>query len=343
MKNLSACIDKLFSQGTVKNIAVRVGKGDTVLFDTFRSEDSHIDEYTLFDMASVSKIIATTCLTLIAFDKGLLSENTKVSEFFETPKDKQMMTVRHLLVHTMGFGHKPLNTGGNTYDNIAKYILSIPLDIPIGNDVLYSCPGFILLGKILEKVFGKRLDSLLTEYVTIPLGMESTQYCPKLCDNAINANPTPDKKCIVNDYNCQFLGGVAGNAGVFSNMHDMTLFAKMMLSKGAPIISDSTFEKAILNYTGNLAESRGLGFLYVDERYAQTGGLFENGSFGHCGHTGQSVFVNAKNGLYVIVLSDATKTVIEKYGKSKYDEVKSMRKAVHSAIKTDLQGEIWYQ
>jgi CubicO group peptidase (beta-lactamase class C family) len=83
-------------------------------------------------------------------------------------------------------------------------------------------------------------------------------------------------------------------------------------------------------------EARGLGYLYVGDRYSQTGGLFPTGSIGHCGHTGQSIFVDPKSGLYVIVLSDATVSTIRKYGKENYNEVMQMRHDIHAAIKADL-------
>ena len=141
----------------------------------------------------------------------------------------------------------------------------------------------------------------------------------------------------MNDFNCQHLGGVAGNAGVFSNINDITSYVTMLIKKGCPIISKNTFEKAIQDHTAKMAESRGLGYLYVDERYPQTGNLFPVGSIGHCGHTGQSVFVDLKSGLYVIILSDATISIEKKYGRSKYEEVMQMRADIHNAIRKDFE------
>lgn len=340
MIHLESCIDKLITEKTVENIAVKVGKKDDVLYEIYRSKQSVVDKNTLFDMASVTKILATTSLCLIAFDKGLLSLDDKVSAFFKCDKEKENLTISHLLTHTIGIGHKPLNKVGNTYENIAEYILQIPCDIPVGCNVLYSCPGFILLGKILEKIFGKPLDVLFDELVCKPLGMNSTCFCPKDKSNIVNSNLESEKLGIVNDYNCQHLGGVAGNAGVFSNIEDMTVFARCLLQKGYPLISKKTFEKAIKNYTPSMSESRGLGYLYVDERYSQTGKFFPVGSIGHCGHTGQSVFVDPQSGLYVIILSDATVSTVKKYGKEKYDEVMQMRADIHNAICADLTKNI---
>ena len=327
---LENTLNELLESKTISHIAVRVGMWDKILYDAFRGD---VDENTLFDMASVTKIIATTTLALIAVDRGLLSVEDTVDKFFATSKE---MTVKNLLTHTIGIGHKGLNKDGNTYENIAQKILEIPSDIPIGTDVQYSCPGFILLGKILEKIFGKPLNESFDEMVAQPLGLSKTCFLPEGGQRIVNANLDAEKCGIVNDYNCRFLGGVAGNAGLFSTLSDLDRYVKLLLNRGDPLIREETFALATRNYTSEMSESRGLGFLYVDDRYKQTGDLFADGAIGHCGHTGQSVFVDYRSGLYVIILSDATVSNVKKYGRSRYGDVKNMREALHHAIRQDL-------
>ena len=337
MKHLSQCLDGLIATRTAEHIIVRVGIGDRILCDRTRSTcDLVLTERTLFDMASVTKILCTTMLALIAIDRGLLSPTHRVARYIPVPPDRYDLTVQHLLTHTCGIGHKDLCQDGIDRKNVALYIPQIPLDIPIGSDVRYSCPGFIMLGRILEQIFELPLERAFAEYVTEPLEMHATGFLPDGSRPIVNANQAPLSVGAVNDNNCRHLGGVAGNAGVFSNLADMTRFAKMLLAKGAPLISATTFDTAVQNHTAGMSESRGLGFLYVDERYAQTADLFPTGSIGHCGHTGQSLFLHPGSGLYVIILSDATLCSQKKNGKTVYSEVMQMRHDVHEAIKKDL-------
>ncbi len=329
MKPLNDCLDRLLDEGMVSNIAVRAGRFDTVLADAYRFSDKRIDENTRFDMASVTKVMATTPLAFMALEQGALTLDTPVSAFFRDPRG---LTIRHLLTHTIGIGHKPLNLAGNAYDNIADYILSIPADIPAGTDVLYSCPGFILLGKILEQIYSRRLDDLFMEHIAAPLKLTRSRFLPGNDGNTVNSNISDAEIGLVNDYNCRFLGGVAGNAGLFSCIADAEKYVRALLHGGSPILKRETLDRTFRNYTPGMSESRALGFVYVDEKYAQTGRLFPAGSIGHCGHTGQSIFFNPKSGLYVLILSDATRAAVVKYGGERYDRVMAMRAQIHNAL-----------
>ncbi len=338
LKNTEQLIEKLFTEGLLSNVAIRIGAGDKVFGEIYRSKDGNVTENTLFDMASVTKILSVTVISLIALDNGRIGLHDKVGEYFDVPDHNRDLEIFHCLTHTMGVGHRNLTAQDNNYDNIAEKILQLKGN-PIGVDVEYSCPAFILLGKVLEKVYGKRLDVLFKEMVAEPLGMTRSGFLPdaKYPDGIVNSDVDPLLSATVNDYNCKYLGGVAGNAGVFSCIKDLTKFVRMLLSDGQPLLSKETLDLASQNYTEGMSEARGLGFLYVDERYKQTGELFPIGSIGHCGHTGQSVFLNRESGLYVILLTDATVSTVKKYSHEAYGKVISMREQIHNAIKKDLE------
>ena len=108
----------------------------------------------------------------------------------------------------------------------------------------------------------------------------------------------------------------------------------MLLDGGYPIISSETMKLARQNYTSICSADRALGFLYVTERYPQTGKLFKTGSYGHCGHTGQCLFVDPDSGFFSIVLSDMTRTLSNEYGR-----VMAARARIHNAIKEDIDNE----
>ena len=341
MGALDRCVNRLITDKVLRNAAIRVGRHNDILIDSYFSHtDTSLCDKTLFDMASVTKIVATTSLALVAVSKGLISFSDCVEKYYSVPDTKKGLTLQHLLTHTMGIGHKNLCVEGVNYDNVAEYILSIPNDVAYGTEVIYSCPGFILLGKILEKVFGERLDVLLAKYVTDPLGMTDTCFLPS-CEKRFAPCNFRGEAYRVNDYNCDYLGGVAGNAGVFSNINDMTRFAKMLLSYGSPIIDKDVFTQAVKNHTPQLGTSRALGFVYTDKKYEQTGKLFPKGSIGHCGHTGQSLFVHPQSGLYAIILTDATATLARSDAEHKYDysRVCRMRELIHDAVAEDIKEE----
>lgn len=343
-ENLEKYIDSLLAEKTAENIIVRVGRGDEILCDVKRAaEDRVLSDKTLFDMASVTKIVVVTSLALIAIDKGLLSVSDPVSKFFPVPDDKKEMTVKHLMTHTVSISHNSLRKCEykGKYEGVEHCILSVPLSKPLGSSIRYSCFGFILLGRILETIYGERLDVAFKKRVAEPLGMTMTSYLPDRTLDIVNARMLDENVGIVHDPNCRRLGGVAGNAGLFSNLGDMTLFAKMLIAHGSPLFSKETFLLAAKNYTANMETTdtyghRGLGYIHVNEHFGQAAGLFPDGSVGHCGHTGQSVFVDPESGLYVIVLSDATRSVEKKLGKHSYEPIVQMRRELHSAIKADL-------
>ena len=202
--------------------------------------------------------------------------------------------------------------------------------------MLYSCPGFILLGKILEKVDGKRLDTAFLEQVAAPLQRKESGFLPAERERIVNSNRSEDEISLINDYDCRFLGGVAGNAGLFYSLCDVRTYVTMLQNRGDNLFGAELFARAVQNWTPGMSASRGLGFQYVDDGSPQTGNLFREGNVGHCGHTGQSVFVDERSGLYAILLTDATICTVRKYGTERYAEVMRMRGEIHRAVKEDL-------
>ncbi|MBQ3095192.1 MAG: beta-lactamase family protein [Clostridia bacterium] len=336
MTELQTVLESHFRRGALRNIALRVGRHDEVLFEHIESRTEPLTADSLFDMASTTKIIVTASLILLAFDRGLLSPDTPITDFFAAPAPYDKLTVRHFLCHTTGIGRRVLSLPQVNYLNVADHIFSLPPEVEPGSDMRYSCPGYILLGKIAEEIFGDRLDRIFRALVAAPLGMDSTLFRPDGSRHTVNACVTETERGLVNDYNCRHFGGIAGNAGVFSTLNDMTRYAAMLAAHGEPLIGRRVFDEAIRLHTAGMSTPWGLGFRYVDESFAQTGELFPTGSFGHCGHTGQSVFAAPGSGLWAVLLTDAT-LCSYRHGHEFYPDTQRLRAEVHTALKHDLK------
>ena len=136
MENTNACIRKYMEEDHLCNIAIRIGGEHCRTWDIFESKEKQLSTTTMFDMASVTKVMATTMLSLMAIDEKKLSLEDSVGKFFPASEEKQKITIKHLLTHTMGIGYKSLLLDGCNYENVQDYILAIPSDVPIGSETL---------------------------------------------------------------------------------------------------------------------------------------------------------------------------------------------------------------
>ena len=282
-----------------------VGRRDRVMA---RAAAGGADLQTRFDMASVTKILAPTMLALLAIERGSLTLYDKVSRFFDAPADKADITILELMTHTAGFEpHFFLSDETDDPNEAARAILRLPLAAERDGTPRYSCMGFILLGKILEKIYGVMLDEAARTHVFEPLGMLRTGYKPSGGNIApTEVDPvTGIALCgVVHDENARFLRGVSANAGVFSDIGDMILFASMLAQESNGFLSPATLRKAIRNYTPGHDVHRGLGFHLAGTPENFMGDLFPDSSFGHTGFTGPSIAVDPETGLYAILLTN---------------------------------------
>lgn len=301
---------------------------------------------TLFDIASCGKILHTAPLILQAADENKLSLDSTLADFFDNvPEDKKPVTIKHLLTHTSGIIRIPLpkEICAQGIDATAEYIMANPLAYPIGSNYIYSCNGMILLGYILEKLYGTTLDVLFEERLKKPLGM--TRSCFQIAVDEPNAAVCYTRRDVgalrFDDANVLSMGRVGGSGGSFFSLNDIYKYAKAVMSKSEVLFSSSFHDLSEINYTPDYSEGRGLGYLVVDEAYPQTGELFPIGSFGHCGHTGQSMFFNRELDLYVVILSNATRfsAMKQNFVHDDYETVMAMRAEIHNEIKRDLIAE----
>lgn len=345
-QNTKALIHDAVERQIIPCAAYAIGQGNDVYMREsvgFRSlfpAREEVRENTLFDMASLSKVLSTTMVALRFLEEGRMLLTDPLSRFFSreelegAPEGRADATVFRLMTHSSGITpHIALwnlipreVVGTPDFDSaVAGTILRSAPFCKVGEQVHYSCMGYILLQKILERISGKPLDLLAKEYVFDPLGMTSTGYLPfgsnlnkPDCNAAATEFSSIHQYYIrghVHDENAHFLGGVSGNAGVFSNLSDMITFAQMLSLRGempssvggGQYLSRRMFELAIQDYTLGLNESRGLGLQLRPPLPALSaaGDLFAYGSYGHTGFTGTSLYVDAKTGVWAVLLTNA--------------------------------------
>lgn len=268
-----------------------------------------VDRSTRYDMASLTKILAPTMLALRAIEDGDLTLYDTLGSFFpDVPEDKRDITIKQLMTHTAGF--EPafwLSEETDSPEHVLSALFAHPLAYRPGEDVQYSCMGYITLGKLLETLYGRPLDVLALERVFGPLGMSHTDYCPKggnIAATEIDSATGIAWQGIVHDENARFQRGVSANAGVFSCIDDMIAFASMLARNGENYLAPATLAAAIRCHAENSEVRRGLGFHLAGTPCNFMGDLFPACSFGHTGFTGTSLAVDPTTGFYLILLSN---------------------------------------
>lgn len=304
-------IQQGLEQGAYPCAALAVGIGQTLYL---KKTYGPCTENTLFDMASVSKILGPTMIAFRFLEEGLLRLYDCVGDYFpDAPADKQEITILQLMTHTSGIAaHFFLSDYTADPANAAKVILDHPLAHAPGSDPLYSCMGYILLGKILEKIGGAPLDQLARKFVFDPLGMCHTGYHPTGDIAPTEIDPATGKllQGVVHDENARFLKGISANAGVFSNLNDMICFTKMLISDGracneTTYLSPAMLRAALINRTPESAdEFRGLGFNLAGSPKNFLGDLMSPRAYGHTGFTGTSFALDPETGLWVVLLTN---------------------------------------
>ena len=305
-----AQVDRLIrqglEQGAYPSAALAIGIGSSIYL---KKTYGNCRETTLFDMASLSKILGPTMIAFRFLEDGLLRLYDTVEFFFpEAPVDKKNITNLQLMTHTSGIAdHFFLSDYTDDPADAVRVILERPLAQAPDSDPVYSCMGYILLGKILEKIGGLPLDQLAQKYVFEPLDMTHTGYHPTGDCAPTEQDPQTGKllQGVVHDENARFLKGISANAGVFSDLNDMITFAKMLSLNGNGYLSPAMLETALRNRTPNSkGEYRGLGFNLAGSPKNFLGDLMSPLAYGHTGFTGTSLALDPSTGLWMVLLTN---------------------------------------
>ena len=319
---------------------------------------------TLFDLASLTKVVATTPAVLRLLEEGAFVLDTPVQHLIPQFPGTGV-TLRHLLTHTSGLpAWRPLYLDNRGWQAYTKAICATePVRSP-GTDVEYSDLGFMLLGAIVQGVTGLTLPEFCTEAIFTPLQMTSTGWLPAVPRHRIAATETGNQieygMCKeraagfarwrrdtlwgeVNDGNAWYgLDGISSHAGLFGTAPDLARFAAAWLNGGQPVIGPQTAALATRSYTAGMADNRGLGWqkppaASFPATRASCGDMFSPAAFGHTGFTGTSLWIDPAKDLFVLLLTNRLHPV-------PCDRFYAVRPAFHNAVAASLvdhSGGAW--
>lgn len=278
------------------------------------SSPAVVPERTLYDLASLTKVVGVATAAMILYDEGRLDLHAPVAKYIPdfTGGNKDKVTVQMLLTHHSGLpAGRDLRRLSHSPREARKVVLSSPLICQPGRCFLYSDVGADIMGWVVEAIAGQSLDAFLDERVFTPLGMNDTYF--RVPDSVrVRVAPTevsPPRgyplKGEVHDENAWALGGVAGHAGLFSSAADLSIFAQMMLNKGiyngVRVVSDTAVERFTRRTTG----TRALGWDTPDEEGMGSAGMYlSKNAYGHTGFTGTSIWIDPDRELFAILLTN---------------------------------------
>ena len=271
---------------------------------------------TIFDLASLTKVVATTTCVMRLEQLGQIKLNDPVAKYIPdfAQNGKEDVTVRMLLTHYSGLpADLDLKQPWNGLDEGYARANASKLVNPPGSTFLYSDVGFIVLGELVQKVSGMPLDQYAQTYVFGPLGMTQTRFnppptwVPRIAPTQRDEHTGQTLRGTVHDPTARQMGGVAGDAGLFSTAEDVAKFAQALLNGGAPVLNPLIVEKMTTpQQPANYPNVRGLGW-DIDSPYSSNRGeLLPVGSFGHTGFTGTSLWIDPTTNTYIVLLTNAT-------------------------------------
>jgi uncharacterized protein YbbC (DUF1343 family) len=317
---VDAVIQQAISEGQIPGAVLIVGHDGQVVYRKaygFRALEPQREGMTLdtvFDLASLTKVIATTTAVMRLVEQGKVRLNDPVAKYLPefAQNGKEDITVRQLLTHYSGLAPdldlKTVWEGKQTAYRMA--FAETPQDAP-GSKFSYSDINFIVLGALVEQVTGESLDEYAVQHIFVPLKMMRTRFVPPTAWRAKIAPTQYDENGhmllgVVHDPTARRMGGVAGHAGLFSTGDDLAKFAQALLNGGDGILSALSVEKMTRpEQPPSAPVLRGFGWDIDSPFSSNRGDLLPVGSFGHTGWTGTSIWIDPTTRTYIILLTNA--------------------------------------
>jgi CubicO group peptidase (beta-lactamase class C family) len=303
---------------------------------------------TCYDIASITKVAATTASAMLLYQRGLLDLETPLAELLPgftadraAGDAARRVTLRHLLAHNSGLpGYVEFFRTAATPEALLKACLELPLEAEPGARFVYSDPGFILLGKAIEALTGEALATFYQREIFQPLALSSTVFSPPA--EARNLIPPTEEDTAfrhqriqgeVQDENAWLLGGVAGHAGLFSNVPDLLRFSREILRAAAGAGAARLFQAATVELfaqrQGPSGSSRALGW-DTPSANSSSGHHFSVHSIGHLGFSGCSLWIDLEAAIAVALLTNRT------WPDRQNQLIRQVRPAFHDAVREAL-------
>jgi CubicO group peptidase (beta-lactamase class C family) len=304
---------------------------------------------TIFDVASLTKVILTTTAAMLLHERGQLNLEATIERYLPefvglAPSHQQgrrrSATVHMLLAHSSGLpAYERLFEYSDCREDLVRAAMTTPLKADPGTRAEYSDIGFILLGEIVARQSGMRLEEFSASEILRPLKLESTTFNPRP-ELRSQIPPAQDDKTFrkriiqgeVDDENASVMGGIAGHAGLFSQAADVARFAECMLVGGSPILQPATVALFTRREASPTGTSRALGWDTPSLPDSSSGRHFSQRAFGHLGFTGCSLWIDQERQLSVTLLSNRT------WPDRSSQLIRQVRRQVHDAIMEAVEG-----
>ncbi|MHC4691499.1 MAG: serine hydrolase domain-containing protein [Planctomycetota bacterium] len=322
LSGIDRVVEEEIEKGNIPGAVVLIGQRDQVLYiKAFGREvnepfEEVMNKDTIFDLASLTKPVATAASILILADQGKIDTSNYAGKYLPAfaRHGKEEVRIKHLLTHTSGL---PAYTNADQLrkafgtpcpDKLIEKICDMNTVSKPGEEFRYSCLGYITLARIVEVVSGESIDDFSRENIFAPLGMECTTYNPPVSqEKDLAATQIVDGQLLrgtVHDPLAQLMGGISGNAGLFSTANDLSTYCRMLLNSGKWKRTKVLSPESASLLTTVQSHNRAYGF-DVNSSYSWVKGSYapEN-AFCHTGYTGTSIVCDPNSKIYVIILTN---------------------------------------
>lgn len=349
-ERVAQLVGSAISDGVVPGAVLAAGLGDRTLLECVAG-DAQRDQAarrpmsagTLFDLASLTKVVATTPCILLLSAAGTLALDDPVRRYLPgfAGQGKDLVTIRQLLTHMSGLPeYRPYSEFLAEAGQARAAFLAEPLVAAPGSTCVYSDIGFMVAGALAEAVGGCSLDDLASALVFAPLRMAGARFRPpaSLAGQIASTEPVAGvaRTGVVHDENAALLGGVAGHAGLFATAADMSAYAAAWTGPEGELpdgwLPACLRAEALRCQTGGLGGRRGLGWGLRGDRWDNMGPGWPESGAGHTGFTGTSLSVDPRTGLWAVLLTNAVH-----FGRGRPgNPVVNLRKQLHTAVAAAL-------